>query len=76
MGRWVIEKKGWQQILTHYCDHCRPNESSNALRQDIGGGYVRCEKCEEKFLPAEEPGNPRLLLRLKSEAETQSSTGF
>lgn len=75
MGRWIIETRGWQQILTHYCDRARPNDGSDTLRQDIGGGYVRCERCGEKFLPTEEPGNPRLLLRLKSESETNSGPG-
>jgi len=69
MGRWVIEMRGWQQILTHYCGHARPNDTADVLRQDIGGGYVRCERCGEKYLPAEEPGNPRLLRRLKHVAE-------
>jgi hypothetical protein len=65
MGRWVIETRNWQMILTHYCDHARPNDTGEVLRQDIGGGYVRCERCGEKYLPAEEPGNPRLLLWIK-----------
>lgn len=65
MGKWVIETKGWQQILTHYCDHVGHNDNGDILNQDIGGGYVRCARCSEKFLPASEPGNPRLMLRIK-----------
>lgn len=76
MGRWVIETRGWQQVLTHYCDHARHNDSNEALRQDIGGGYIRCDRCGEKFLPTEEPGNPRLLLRLKSNEEAKPGAGF
>lgn len=66
MGQWTIETQSWQQILTHYCDSARPNDTADILRQDIGGGYVRCERCGEKYLPTEQAGNPRLLLRLKS----------
>ena len=65
MNRWVIETHNWQQVLTHYCDKALPHDGNDVLRQDIGGGYVRCERCQEKFLPEAEPGNPRLLLRLK-----------
>ncbi len=65
MGRWVIEAKGTQQVLFHYCDIASYQDNSDILQQDLGGGYVRCERCAEKFLPASEPGNPRLLLRLK-----------
>ncbi|HZO90997.1 MAG TPA: hypothetical protein VFB38_21915 [Chthonomonadaceae bacterium] len=65
MGRWIIETRNFQQILTHYCDKAAPNPSNDALRQDIGGGYIRCELCGEKYLPTEEPGNPRLMLRLQ-----------
>lgn len=65
MGRWVIESKGYQQSLFHYCDNAAFNDTSDILRQDLGGGYVRCDRCAEKFLPPSEPGNPRLLLRLK-----------
>ncbi len=65
MERWIIEVQGSHRILTHYCQHARSNEGSETLRQDIGGGYVRCDRCGEKFLPEEEPGNPRLFLRVK-----------
>ncbi len=66
MGRWVIEARGWQHILTHYCDHARSGDRNDQLSQDLGGGYVRCEKCSDKFLPTHEPGNPRFLLRLRT----------
>jgi hypothetical protein len=72
MEKWVIETQGFQLILTHYCDAARPNDGSDILRQDIGGTYVRCERCGDKYLPASEPGNPRLLLRVKSPSETGS----
>lgn len=64
MGKWIIETRGSQQILTHHCDQAQPHDTNAALHQDIGGGYVRCDRCHEKFLPTEEPGNPRLMLRL------------
>jgi hypothetical protein len=67
MGRWVIETRGAQPILIHYCTQLRFNDNNDVLRQDIGGGYVRCDRCGDKFLPAEEPGNPRLLLRVRRE---------
>lgn len=67
MGRWNIESYNGQRVLTHYCDHCRSQDTHSVLRQDIGGGYVRCTRCEEKYLPAEEPGSPHLLLRLKAD---------
>ena len=65
MGRWVIESRNWQQILTHYCDQAHQNDMRDALAQDIGGGYVRCSLCSDKFLPASDPSNPRIMLRLK-----------
>ncbi len=65
MSRWVIESKGAQKVLFHYCDNASFHDNSDILRQDLGGGYVRCDRCSEKFLPASEPGNPRLLFRLK-----------
>lgn len=64
MGRWHIENRAWQQILTHYCDNLRANDSNQVLRQDIGGGYIRCERCGETYLPETEPGNSRLLLKI------------
>ncbi len=64
MGRWTLENRAWQQILTHYCDHTRSGDSNQVLRQDIGGGYIRCERCGGTFLPELAPGNPRLLLRV------------
>ena len=65
MGRWSMETRNWQQVLTHICDEAQPADRNDILRQDIGGGYVRCQRCGEKYLPDEMPGNPRLLLRLE-----------
>lgn len=70
MGQWTIETRAWQQILIHDCDKARSGESSDALRQDIGGGYVRCNRCGEKFLPSAQTGHERLLLRLRPVIET------
>lgn len=64
MGRWTIEDRAWQQILTHYCDHARAGDSNQVLRQDIGGGYIRCERCGGTYLPDMTPGNRRLLMRV------------
>ncbi len=64
MGRWTIENRAWQQILTHYCDHARSGDSNQVLRQDIGGGYIRCERCGGTYLPEMTPGNPRFLMRV------------
>lgn len=69
MEKWQLETKNLQFILTHYCAHLRPGDGSSVLRQDIGGGYVRCDRCGEKYLPEHQPGNPRLLLRLKPQEE-------
>ena len=68
MGLWNIDARGSQQVLTHCCDEARNSDTSEILRQDIGGGYVRCVRCGEKFLPVDEPGSPRLLLRLHMES--------
>ena len=76
MGKWIVETHNWQQVLTHVCDKALPHDNSDVLRQDIGGGYVRCERCEEKFLPEEEAGNPRLLLRLKRTEDTSAPQHF
>jgi hypothetical protein len=64
MGRWTLEMRGSQQVLTHDCERARRSDTSEVLSQDIGGGYVRCSRCGEKFLPTDAPGSPRLLLRL------------
>ena len=69
MEQWTVEMQGKQPILTHFCAAARPNDTNDVLRQDIGGGYVRCERCKEKYLPTEEPGNPRLMFRLKRAEE-------
>ena len=73
MEKWTIDSRHSQPILTHYCDNARPGEGNEALRQDIGGGYVRCDRCGEKYLPAHEPGNPRLILHLKSSSDAPVS---
>jgi hypothetical protein len=65
MDNWTLDIRGSQLVLTHYCEAARPTDGNDILRQDIGGGYIRCERCGGKFLPTQEPGNPRLLLRLK-----------
>ena len=67
MGQWTIENRAWQQVLTHSCGHLRAGDSNQVLRQDIGGGYVRCERCGETYLPDTAPGNPRLLMRIQRE---------
>lgn len=69
MGHWMLTVQGQQPILTHYCEAARPNDKYDVLRQDIGGGYVRCERCEEKYLPDEAAGNPRYIFRLKRAEE-------
>ena len=75
MGRWTIEDRAWQQVLTHYCAHARSGDSNQVLRQDIGGGYIRCERCGGTFLPELAPGNPRLLMRLLPD-ETPEPAGL
>ena len=72
MSRWTIQTQGFHHVLTHYCDHASARHSADVLRQDIGGGYIRCDLCGEKFLPEEEPGNPRLLLRIEPNTESVS----
>ena len=73
MEKWSLDSLHSQPILTHYCDNAPDGEGKTVLRQDLGGGYVRCDLCGDKFLPPHEPGNPRYLLRLKhgSEAPTE-----
>ncbi|HLK56884.1 MAG TPA: hypothetical protein VKU00_09980 [Chthonomonadaceae bacterium] len=65
MEKWTLDTQRAQHVLIHYCEAARASDSNDILRQDIGGGYVRCTRCGEKFLPTQEPGNPRLLLRLQ-----------
>ncbi len=65
MGRWAIERHGSQEILVHDCDRAAHDDTNKVLHQDIGGGYIRCDRCGEKYLPPEEPGNPRLLFCYK-----------
>ena len=74
MEHWVIETQNYQHILTHYCAKARPNDGAAIIRQDIGGGYVRCERCGEKFLPEEQPGSPRLLFRVKMIQDSGASS--
>lgn len=73
MNKWVIEVESTQQVLTHYCEHVRESGGSHILRQDIGGGYIRCSLCGDKYLPQQEPGNPRLLLRVRPAGEAPVS---
>lgn len=69
MEHWIIEYRSRQPILTHNCDHARPDDTSAVLRQDIGGGYVRCGRCNDKFLPPYEPGSTHLLLSIRPALE-------
>lgn len=69
MEKWSLDLHHSQPILTHYCELARPGEGNSALRQDLGGGYVRCDRCGEKYLPPHEPGNPRYILHLKPSSE-------
>lgn len=69
MEKWSLETQHSQPILTHFCELARPGEGNGALRQDIGGGYVRCERCGDKYLPPHEPGNPRYILRFKHSSD-------
>ena len=69
MDKWFLDTQHSQPILTHYCEKAKPGEGNSALRQDLGGGYVRCDHCGDKFLPPNEPGNPRVILRLKHSSE-------
>ena len=69
MERWSLDTQHSQPILTHYCDDARAGEGNDALRQDLGGGYVRCDRCGDKYLPPHEPGNPRIILRMKHSSE-------
>ena len=66
MGQWSIENRAWQEVLTHSCDHLRNGDTNQILRQDIGGGYIRCDRCGETYLPEATPGNTRLLLRIQA----------
>jgi hypothetical protein len=74
MGLWQIETRAWQPILTHTCERARAGDTAQQLRQDIGGGYIRCDRCGEKFLPDPAPGHDRLLLRLQRVEETSIQT--
>ena len=74
MGRWIIETRAGQQMLTHSCDCYRHRDTNQVLRQDIGGGYVRCDRCGESFLPDTLPGNPRLLMCLRDSNDTPAAS--
>ena len=69
MEKWSLDNQHSQPILTHYCELARSGEGNDALRQDLGGGYVRCDHCGDKYLPPLEPGNPRYILRLRHSSE-------
>lgn len=71
MGRWEIKDRAWQQVLTHYCDNLRAGDTNQLLRQDIGGGYIRCERCGESYLPEAVPGNPRLLMKIVPNSQVE-----
>lgn len=73
MGRWSMDTVEGQPVLTHFCEAARPHDTQAILRQDIGGGYIRCDRCQEKFLPEAVPGNPRVILRLESTNSAESS---
>jgi DNA-directed RNA polymerase subunit RPC12/RpoP len=73
MEKWILEMNGTQRTLTHRCDSAHTHDTHDILQQDIGGGYIRCMRCGGKFLPPEEPGNPRLLLRLDEIAAVSTS---
>jgi DNA-directed RNA polymerase subunit RPC12/RpoP len=75
MGRWQIETRAWQEILTHTCERARAGDTAEQLRQDIGGGYIRCERCGEKYLPDTAPGHVRLLFRLQRADEASIQIG-
>ncbi len=66
MSSWNLEIRGTQAVLSHSCEAARPSDGNDLLCQDIGGGYVRCSRCGEKYLPEQMPGNPRLLLVLET----------
>ncbi len=67
MERWIIEERLMHNTLLHFCPSARPCDTEQVLRQDIGGGYVRCERCGDKFLPPRDPTGQRILLRLVHE---------
>jgi hypothetical protein len=69
MEKWSLDTQHAQPILTHYCDKARSGDTNDALRQDLGGGYVRCDRCGDKFLPPSAPGNPRYIFHLKHSSE-------
>jgi hypothetical protein len=69
MEKWILDAHHSQPILTHYCDLAQPGDGGHALRQDLGGGYVRCDLCGEKYLPPPEPGNPRYVFRVRPSDE-------
>lgn len=65
MKHWIIETHAGQSVLIHYCRYAENGIGKEVLRQDIGGGYVRCDLCGEKFLPPTQPHHPRLILKLQ-----------
>ena len=69
MTKWSLDTQHSQPILTHYCELALNSDGNDVLRQDLGGAYVRCDRCGEKYLPAQEPGNPRIILRYRPISE-------
>lgn len=73
---WKLENRAGQTVLIHFCLHAsKKTTEQTALHQDIGGGYVRCQLCGEKFLPPHHPGNPRLMLRLLPDTDEDNADG-
>ena len=75
MSKWITEKQNNQQVLTHYCAASQPHDTGAILKQDIGGGYVRCPRCGDKFLPEMDMASPRLVMRLLPESEAPGVSG-
>ena len=73
MGQWITEKQNNQQVLTHLCAAAHRDDTGAILTQDLGGGYVRCPRCGEKFLPEMDIASPRLVMRLALETEDDST---
>lgn len=73
MEHWIMDSVEGQPVLTHICDAARPHDTQDILRQDIGGGYIRCDRCGEKFLPDKAPGGSRIMLRLQAGTGADSS---
>jgi hypothetical protein len=72
MANWTIETCLLHRVLIHACPSALPGDTAHILRQDIGGGYVRCDRCGDKFLPPTDPGDARLILRLQIQEVVES----